>query len=62
VLIIILVILDKFNEELFGMIGRCRKAEKRTTSRAGSVFVSKAASANGINQVKVIADFLNANH
>ena len=52
--------IDKFNEELFEMIGRCRNAGKRTTSRVGSVLVSKAtASVIGINKVKVIADFLN---
>ena len=54
--------LDKFSEELFDMIARCRNGEKRMTSRAGSVLISKTASANGINKVKVIADFLNAKH
>jgi hypothetical protein len=53
--------LDKFNEQLFEMIGRCRNTEKRTTSRGGGKLVSKAASANGINKVKVVSDFLNAN-
>jgi hypothetical protein len=50
--------LDKFNEQLFEMIGRCRNTEKRTTSRGGGKLVSKAASANGINKVKVVSDFL----
>jgi hypothetical protein len=54
--------IDKFGEELFEMIGGCRTAEKRMTSRAGSVLINKTASANGINKVKVIADFLNAKH
>lgn len=52
--------LEKSSEELFEMIRRCRNTEKRTTSRAGSVLISKsAASANGINKVKVLADFIN---
>lgn len=53
--------LDKFNEQLFEMIGLCRNTEKQTTSRGRGKLVSKAASANGINKVKVVSDFLNAN-
>jgi hypothetical protein len=52
--------MNELNRQVFGMIIRCRNAEKRTTSKAGSVLVSKAAdSVNGINKVKIIADFVN---
>ena len=54
--------MNEWNRQVFEMIIRCRNAEKRTTSKAGSVLVSKAAdSVNGINKVKIIADFVNGN-
>ena len=70
-LIMILVILDKFHELVFELIGRCRRAEER--SSAASVIGkecqmmvsdnpnrSKASSVSiqGINKVKEIADFI----
>jgi 23S rRNA maturation mini-RNase III len=53
--------MNNWNEQEIEMIRRCRNAEKGTTSRAGSLLVSKSpASVNSIDRVKVIADLLNA--
>jgi hypothetical protein len=54
--------MNEWNRQVFEMIGRGSNAEKRTTSKAGSVVLSKAAdTVNGINKVKIIADFVNGN-
>jgi hypothetical protein len=68
--------MDKFQEQIFEMIGRCRNVGKGTSSRAAAVIgqecqmllandpnrnKSKAASVTGFNKVKVIADFLSSN-
>jgi hypothetical protein len=51
--------MNEWNRQVFEMIGICHNAEKQTTSKAGSILVSKVAdSVNGINKVKIIADFL----
>lgn len=60
--------MNDWNQQVYEMIGRCRNVGKRTTSRAGSVFVStqceaaRAASVIGVNKAKVIADFIFSNH